>query len=234
MALFTSLTLHGLMLMSLPAYRYGGIFVQPVRVPLSITLEKLAAREVVAPVVVRDKKEFPQEKLEAAKPVADPDRQPTEQSLSRPGVSVSDVFFLRPISSRVNSKLLASGEYYRIVDVTEVPRPRAMKVPDYPLIASKEKISGWVLVMLFVDERGEVNDTVAVEFSESFFGLADQVAAGLVGSTYTPGRLDGRAVKTLMFATVRFEAPKLSESQVATATHVPLIFGYKANGQGNN
>jgi Gram-negative bacterial TonB protein C-terminal len=233
-ALIASVMLHGLTLISLPDITKGGIFVRPAREPVRVSFEKLPIQQVVAPIVVRARKELPRQELESPKSVAKSDRKEFERSLARSGVSVKDEWFLRPIPSGVNSSLLASGEYHRIVDITETPEPVAMKVPEYPLMAAAQKISGWVLVMLFVDEHGKAVETVAVDCSESFFGFADQVAAGLQGSTYTPGKLDGRAVKTLMFASVRFEAPKLLESQVAKEAHASLIFGYRANRQDNN
>jgi Gram-negative bacterial TonB protein C-terminal len=234
-ALFASVLLHALMLLSLPEQTGPeSIVVRSVRAPLRVVIENLPTRPVAVPIVVREKKLSQYNELEAASAVASRAQEEFERSTVRPDVSVSNIVFLRPIPSRINNVLLESREYFRNSDVSEVPEPVAMKVPEYPTMAAAGNISGWVLVMLFVDEHGEAVDTVAAESSESFIGFADQAAAGLRGSAYTPGRLDGRAVKTLMFATVRFEAPKLSESQVATAAHVPLIFGYKSNGQGNN
>jgi Gram-negative bacterial TonB protein C-terminal len=230
MALLVSVLLHALMLLSLPEKTESeSIVVRSVRAPLSVVIEELPVLPVTVPIVIPEKKLPSDKELEAASAVASRAQEEIKQSIVRPDVSVSNMFFLRPIPSRVNHALLASGEYFRIADIGEVPEPVAMKIPEYPPMAAAEKISGWVLVMLFVDEHGKALDTTAVESSESFTGFADQVAAGLRGAIYTPGKLDGRAVKTLMFATVRFEAPKASESQVAEAAHRPLIFGYRAN-----
>ena len=80
-----------------------------------------------------------------------------------------------------------------------------MRVPKYPRRAWEQKVSGWVVVMLLVDERGKVVDTAAVESSESFNDYQSDVAQDLRGSTFVPGKLDGRAVKTLMFVTARFD-----------------------------
>ncbi|CAN0505619.1 unnamed protein product, partial [Phaeothamnion confervicola] len=77
--------------------------------------------------------------------------------------------------------------------------------PQYPRPAQEQKLSGWTIVMLLVDEQGKVLETAPVESSEAFMDYDKGVAEELRGSTFTPGKLDGRAVKTMMFVTVRFD-----------------------------
>lgn len=97
-----------------------------------------------------------------------------------------------------------------------------MRVPKYPRRAWEQKVSGWVVVMLLVDERGKVVDTAALESSESFSDYQSDIAQDLRGSTFVPGKLDGRAVKTLMFATVRFDYKGLSGLEPANDTSAPV------------
>ena len=97
-----------------------------------------------------------------------------------------------------------------------------MRVPKYPHPAREQKLSGWVIVMLLVDERGKVVDTAAVESSESFNDYETDVAEELRDSTFTPGKLDGRAVKTLMFVKVRFDFKGLSGLEPVEDTTAPV------------
>jgi len=76
--------------------------------------------------------------------------------------------------------------------------------------------------MLLVDERGKVVDTAAVDSSESFSDYDGDIAEDMRGSIFVPGRLDGQAVKTLMFATVRFDYKGLSGLESATDPNAPV------------
>ena len=97
-----------------------------------------------------------------------------------------------------------------------------MRVPKYPRPAREQKFSGWVIVMLLVDEGGNVVDTAALESSESFSDYERDIAQDLRGSTVAPGKLDGRAVKTLMFVTVRFDYKGLAALEPVTDTGAPV------------
>ena len=85
-----------------------------------------------------------------------------------------------------------------------------MRIPRYPRLAQDQKLSGWVIAMLLLDEQGKVVGTTAVESSELFSDYASEVAEEMRDSTFTPGRLNGRAVKAIMFVTVRFDSNALT------------------------
>jgi outer membrane biosynthesis protein TonB len=189
---------------------------------LSVRIEKLPESPEATPIVTNDKKASLHQKLNAPKPVPTAAPADIEPSLSQPGVSVSETLYLRPISGRVSSPLLATGEFRRTSDISEKPEAVAMRVPNYPRPAREQNLSGWVIVMLLVDEQGKVVDTVAVEASESFSDYERDVAEELRGSTFTPGKLDGRAVKTLIFATVRFDSKALSGLEPAKGPTAPV------------
>lgn len=223
MALVASALLHALMLMSLSTYSiHGNVFTRPVHAPLSVRIERLPESPEATPIVIDDKKASLHQKLNAPKPVATTAPADIAPSLSQPGVSVSDTLYLRPMPGRVSSPLLASGEFRRTSDISEKPEAVAMRVPKYPHPAREQKLSGWVIVMLLVDERGKVVDTAAVESSESFNDYETDVAEELRDSTFTPGKLDGRAVKTLMFAIVRFDFKGLSGLEPVEDTTAPV------------
>jgi hypothetical protein len=223
MALLASALLHALMLLSLSRYSvHGNVFTRPVYAPLSVRIERLPESPEATPIVVHEKKASVRQKFNAPKPVATTAPADIEASLPQPGISVSETLYLRPIPRRVSNPLLATGEYRRISDISEKPELVAMRVPKYPRPAQEQKLSGWVIVMLLVDERGKVVDTAAVEFSESFNDYGRDVAEDLRGSIFTPGKLDGRAVKTLMFATVRFDSEGLSGLEPAEDATAPV------------
>ncbi len=223
MALMASVLLHALMWISLSTYSIGGnVFARPVYTPLSVRIERSRESPKATPVVINDKKASLQQKLNAPKQAATAAPADTDQFLTEPGVSVSDTLYLRAISSRVSSPLFASGEFRRSSDISEKPEVVAMRVPKYPRAAREHKVSGWVVVMLMVDERGKVVDAEAVDSDEAFSDYERDIAEAMRGSTFTPGKLDGRAVKTLMFATVRFDHKDLSGLARATDTSAPV------------
>ena len=223
MALTASVLLHALTWMSLSTYSTRhNVFTRPVYAPLSIRIERLPKAPAATPVVIDDKRVSPQQKLNTPKAVATAAPVDIEPSLSQAGVSISDSLYLRPISSRVSSPFFATDEFRRSSDVSEKPEVIAMRIPKYPPLAWEHKVSGWVVVMLLVDERGKVVDTAAVESSESFSDHASDVAQDLRRSTFTPGKLDGEAVKTMMFAKVRFDYKDPSGLEPATDTGAPV------------
>jgi hypothetical protein len=223
MALVASALLHALMLLSLSKYSLpGNAFARPVVAPLSVRLERLPASPEAKPIVIRARKAVLHQKPDVPKPVEIAAPADVEPSVPQPGVSVSDTLYLQPIPRRASSALLASGEFRRSSDINEKPRVVAMKIPAFPQLAAEQKASGWVIAMLFVDEDGKVLDTAAVESSESFNDYEKDVAEALRGSTFAPGKLDGRAVKTLMFVTVRFDSKALSGPETAKDLTAPV------------
>jgi TonB family protein len=224
MALVASALLHALMFSSVSRYSvHGSVLTRLVSAPLSVRIERLPDSPEATPIVVSDKKVSLHQKRNAPQPVATTLPAAIEPFLPQPGVSVSDTLFLRPISSRASGiPLLASGEYRKISDLSERPEAVAISIPNYPRPAREQKVSGWVVVMLFVDEEGKVVDTAAVESSESFDDYAREVAEALRRSTFAPGKLAGRAVKTLTFAMVRFDSRALSGLETAKGSTAPV------------
>jgi len=223
MALLASVLLHALMWISFSTYSIpGNILTRPVYAPLSIRIAKLPESPKETPTVIKDKRASLLQEPSTPRPVATTAPGNIEPSLSQPGVSVSDSLYLRPISSRVHSPYLASGEFRRSSDVSEKPKVIAMRVPEYPRPAWEQKFSGWVIVMMALDERGKVVDTAALDSSESFSDYAEDISKDMRGSTFAPGKIDGQAVKTLTFVTVRFDYKGLSGREPATDTSAPV------------
>lgn len=225
MALLASALLHALMLTSLSGYSiHGNVFTRPVYAPLSIRIARLPEAPDATAIVIGGKKVSLPGKIDAPKPVASSAPAEIAPSLPQPGVLVIDTLYVRPIPSRLSGTLLASGEFRRASDISEKPETVSMGIPRYPRVAQEQKLSGWVIVGLLVDENGKVIDTAAVESSESFNDYESEVAEELRGSTFTPGKLDGHAVKTLVFARVQFDSKGLSslETTKDTTATIPV------------
>lgn len=223
MALVASVLLHALLLSSVSAYSvHGNVFARPVHAPLSVRIETLPESPEAAPIVINNKKALLRRNLNAPKPVPTTVPADIEPVLSQPGVSVSDTLYVRPIPRRASSPLLAGGEYLRSSDFSERPEAVALRIPPYPRSAREQRQSGWVIVMLFVDERGKVVDAAAVESTESFNEYEREVAEQLRGSTFTPGKRDGKEVKTLTFVRVRFDSRDLPDAEIDKRTGAPV------------
>lgn len=211
LAILGSALLHALTLLSLANYSVPSrAFTRPVFAPLSVRIEPLSESPVENPIVIERGNAVLHAKASASSPATSAPPAQTESSLADPGVSLFDTTYLKPVGSRVSSPLLAGGEFHRASEISEMAEMLKMRVPAYPREAREQKVSGWVTVMFFVNEQGRVVETAAVDASESFEGFEADVAAQMRDSTFTPGKLDGRPVKTLVFTMVRFDARALS------------------------
>ena len=210
-AILASTLLHGLMAFTLLKYSvHDYVFTRPVHAPLSIRLETLPEAAEATPIVTEDRKAPFGRKISGPKPETRSPSTTIAPSQSQPGVTVSDNLYLRPLPGHVDSALLTSGEFRRVSELSEKPETIAMRIPRYPRLAQDQQLSGWVIAMLLLDEQGKVVGTTAVESSELFSDYASEVAEEMRDSTFTPGRLNGRAVNTIMFVTVRFDSNALT------------------------
>lgn len=209
MALLGSALVHLLTLLCFANYSvHGRAFTRPIFPPLNVRIEKPQAPESPAarPLAVERKKAALHLKTSMATSAVRAEPAEVAAALPEPGVSLVETAYLKPIGSRVNSPLLAGGEFLRAAQLSEPASMAKMRVPGYPREAREKNLSGWVTVMFFVDDRGRVVETAAVDASESFDSFATDVAAQMRDSTFAPGKVDGHAVKALAFTTVRFYA----------------------------
>jgi outer membrane biosynthesis protein TonB len=122
------------------------------------------------------------------------------------GVQVRETLFVRPYPRRFTDEnpLLNGQGYVRDVDLEERPRPITLVIPEYPSSALARKMEGWVTIAFFLDEKGEVVHAWPVEGSEEFRPFEFDLMAPLRQSSFTPGRLKGKPVKSITFQTLRF------------------------------
>jgi len=222
-ALMVSALLHALLMLSLSKFSLdAGVFTRPVHAPLHVRIEQRPESRQASPMMI-SKKKYVLHREPAASESLPPSVPPeVETALPQPGVSVTETIYLRPIPSRAESALLATGEFHRSSEVGEKPEAVRMSIPSYPRPAQEQSLSGWVLVMFLVDENGKVLETAALDSSESFGDLRQDIAAEMRNSSFIPGKLNGQAVKTLAFAMVGFDAKALSGFNVPPPSTTPV------------
>ncbi|MEO8157604.1 MAG: TonB family protein [Betaproteobacteria bacterium] len=225
-AILASALLHALLLFSLSVYPvHGRVFTGPVRPALSVRIEKLPLPQEATQVAIDKKKAVHHLMRQSTAPLPATVPANIEPPLSQPGVSVTTNRYLKPVGGRAASALLDSGEFRRASEISEMPEIVSIRVPEYPRPAREQTLSGWVIVMLLVDEQGKVVEAAPVESSEAFSDYDKRVAEELRGSTFNPGKLDGRAVKAMMFVTVRFDPAGLPDPAKATDTTATVPAG---------
>ncbi|MCY3595731.1 MAG: energy transducer TonB [Bacteroidetes bacterium] len=101
-----------------------------------------------------------------------------------------------------------SSEIYEVVDVDKSPEliggyDRLQRYVRYPKSCRRENIEGDVTVQFIVDEHGSV---LKPSIQQGIGGSCDEAIIRVMAkrAKYTPGYLDGRAVKVRMSLTVYF------------------------------
>jgi outer membrane biosynthesis protein TonB len=122
------------------------------------------------------------------------------------GVRLAETLFLRPYPRRFtdSNPLLKEQGYVRDADLDERPKPITLALPDYPATMLARRIEGWVVVAFFLDEKGGVVHTAPVESTEEFQRQEPALIEALRKSTFTPGKVKGKPVKSITFQTLRF------------------------------
>lgn len=124
------------------------------------------------------------------------------------GVRVREKLFTGPYPRRFTDEnpLLNGQGFVRDVDLDERPRPVTLVIPEYPPSVLANKMDGWVTIGFFLDEKGEIVHAWPIESSEEIHPFEFDLAKVLRRSTFTPGKVKGRAVKSITFQTLRFRA----------------------------
>jgi outer membrane biosynthesis protein TonB len=122
------------------------------------------------------------------------------------GVRVRETLFTRPYPRQfIEENPLLSGQgFVRDIDLEERPRALTLVIPEYPPSVLAKSTEGWVTVAFFLDEKGEIVHAWPVESSEEIKPFQFDLMAALRRSTFTPGKLKGKAVKSITFQTLRF------------------------------
>jgi|WetSurMetagenome_2_1015567.scaffolds.fasta_scaffold285075_2 periplasmic protein TonB len=116
------------------------------------------------------------------------------------------LFFL--MVSETKPKNLVPGEEEYLVAVDKMPAPvggvdAIMKKINYPSAAQKIGIQGKVYVLIYINEKGEVDDVKVVKGIGA--GCDEEAANTIKRSKFTPGMNNGVAVKTKFSLAITFK-----------------------------
>ncbi len=116
------------------------------------------------------------------------------------------LFFL--MVSETKPKNLVPGEEEYLVAVDKMPAPvggvdAIMKKITYPSTAQKNGVQGKVYVLVYINEKGEVDDVKVVKGIGA--GCDEEAANTIRKSKFTPGMNNGVAVKTKFSLAITFK-----------------------------
>lgn len=101
----------------------------------------------------------------------------------------------------------ADKKYYKETELKIKPSVINRPEPNYPLLAVRRNIEGWVKVRFLVDSKGRV-EKVSLLASEPG-GVFDKSVLKTVPTwTFKPGEIDGRPVDAWVVTTILFELKK--------------------------
>jgi hypothetical protein len=194
------LQLHGRIVAAsaVPEHRAPEVLRDPAAKPLVV--ERQPVVEIQTPQTVPHEASVAVEE-DIAKPVSPETGGETEV---RFGVSVGETLFQRPLPRAFEVNVKKNPGFIRSTDLHERPEPIELVVPDIASNALSRRITGSVTMALFIDESGQVVDAARVAASEDFEDFEAEIIQALKQSTFTPGKMDGRSVKSLSFQVIRF------------------------------
>jgi len=100
--------------------------------------------------------------------------------------------------------LLAGSDYYSLKLLDVIPAAITTITPIYPKLAISGDIEGAVTLALLIDENGVVNDATVVKAQPQGYFEKSTLDA-FRNARFIPAQLQGRAVKSKVTLTVRFE-----------------------------
>lgn len=120
------------------------------------------------------------------------------------GVTVTETLFQRPLPRQFQNELRSYPGFVRSTELDLRPEPIKLIVPEVRSPLLRSRLMGTVTVAIFIDELGYVVDAVSVQASEGFNDEEQVIVAALRQSTFTPGKLNGQAVKSISFQVLHF------------------------------
>ncbi len=160
---------------------------------------------------VQPKKPKPKKKLEKPKPKPKPKkmRAPTPfkgLNTALSGIDLGLPGFMGEDLNLVDSGLLGSTQASVMTEdlVDVAPRPKYRSAFKYPKQAKKKGITGYVVVSLLIDDKGNVEQVQVLESSPS--GVFDSVVEqGIQDWRFEPAQYQGRPVKVWAKQKIRFD-----------------------------
>ncbi len=182
----------------------------PARTDLEALIPQVAVVPVTQPNTKIERKVVEPE--QKAKPVEKPQatpRQPVKARLSLPfeiNPRLPATPDSLPMPDIEELPLISDLDLPDIFDSSQLDAPISERVripPDYPLIARRRGIEGWVRVQLIVDKSGHV-DNVEVLAAEPPGIFDESVRRCVLAWQFQPGTVEGVPVRSKVETTVRF------------------------------
>ena len=118
----------------------------------------------------------------------------------------------RPVALAPAESLLPTAEllvpadaaWYEVKDLDVLPRALTPLRPTYPSMDGKAQSGGTVILLVLIDETGQVREVSAVK-ADPEADLGPAAIATFADARFSPGQRDGRAVRSRMLVRVTFE-----------------------------
>jgi TonB family protein len=101
--------------------------------------------------------------------------------------------------------LIPPSRYYRAAELDARPQIKTRVMPAYPAAADLQDISGKVVINVFINETGKVDD-VTVSRAEPAEIFNESAIAALRVAEFTPAIKNRKAVKSLLVLEITYEA----------------------------
>jgi len=98
----------------------------------------------------------------------------------------------------------ADAAWYEVKDLDVLPRALTPLRPTYPSMDGKAQSGGTVILLVLIDETGQVREVSAVK-ADPEADLGPAAIATFADARFSPGQRDGRAVRSRMLVRVTFE-----------------------------
>ncbi|MEA2328097.1 MAG: hypothetical protein QOE68_3056, partial [Thermoanaerobaculia bacterium] len=109
------------------------------------------------------------------------------------------------VAGGIGTEGAGSGDVAPMRPIGEVKAPVIVRrvLPDYPSVAVRGRINGWVIVECIIDKTGHIRDARVLKSS---FAAFEQPALDAVQQwVFSPGSLHGQPVDTIFDLTVTFQ-----------------------------
>ena len=133
----------------------------------------------------------------------------------RPGTSLPDAIAAaqRAPEPAPGIVLIPPSRYYRAAELDARPQIKTRVMPAYPAVADLQDISGKVVINVFINETGKVDD-VTVSRAEPAEIFDESAIAALRVAEFTPAIKNRKAVKSLLVLEITYEAGRQPDTAI--------------------
>ncbi len=98
----------------------------------------------------------------------------------------------------------ADAAWYEVKDLDVLPRALTPLRPTSPPVEGKVQVGGTVILLVRIDETGQVREASAVK-ADPEADLGPAAIAAFADARFSPGQRDGRAVRSRLLVKVTFD-----------------------------